>query len=242
MNQPLSRRIAHFVLVALATFLAMAPARAVIYVGSWDPTYGGSFPGLGWRGTATFDIPGNCGATASFSGLLNNSVDCGGSAVVRNAQVDFYDTANPSITVGSASWASPGPNIAIPGVVVGDLQFFNGDLVQLTTNLFPFATPLPANSLYGPSDFALQFVINENVNPNPGGSTLFSGPLLYDGFCFPVGSGVICQTVGRNDAFDFPPDFVITRIPEPSALVLLAGALLAAGASVRRRSVATIKQ
>lgn len=237
MSQPQSRRVARVLLVALMTFLATAPARADFYVGSWDPTYGGSFAGLGWRGTATFDVPGNCGATASFSGVLNNSVDCGGSAVVRTAQVDFYDTASPSATVGSASWASPGPNIAIPGVVIGDLQFLNGNLVQLTTNLFPFATPTPANPLYTPFEFALQFVIDENVDPSaPTGVTLFSGPLLYNGLCFPVGSGVICQTAGRNDAFDFPPDFVITRVSEPSALVLVAGALLAAGASARRRS------
>jgi len=225
-------------LLAALTLGLVAPAAwADVYVGNFDPAYGAPFTGLGWHGTATYDVPGNCGVLPAFTGFKNNAVDCGGTAVVRDALVEFYDTSNPLVTIGTVSWASAGPNIAIPGVVVNDLEFVAGDLVQLRTNLFPYDTPAPPNPLYfSPNvDFALQFFIAENIDPNaPGQVTLYSGPLLYYNACLPVGSGVICST-GRNNAFDNGVEFTITRVPEPASLALVAGALLA-GAGTRRRA------
>lgn len=228
-------------LSALATLLVVPVAQASVWYGSWDPAYGASFTGLGWRGTATFDVPGNCGAVPSFSGLKNNATDCvGGSfgaAVVTYANVEFYDTAlppgpPPPPAVNSISWGSPPPSfVQISGVTISDLLFENGRLVQLSTNAFPFKFPSPNDVINGNGsvEFALQFVIDL---PNPENSEdLYSGPILYDNYPF---CEVECP-IGAADVFSPGSRPRFTVVPEPTGLALLAGSLLAAGLVARRR-------
>lgn len=81
-------------LTAAAT-LAL-PAQATLVQGDWDPAYGAPFASLGWRGTSTINVPTTC---LGLSGLvLNNGVSCA-LATVINADVEFYDVANPVPTV-----------------------------------------------------------------------------------------------------------------------------------------------
>ena len=43
---------------AAATLGGTGSAQAAIYTGNWDPAFGSFFPDLGWKATATFDVPG----------------------------------------------------------------------------------------------------------------------------------------------------------------------------------------
>jgi hypothetical protein len=82
-------------LAAAGMLGAVAPAHALLVSGSWDPAFGTSFDGLGWNGTAMFEISGPC-ATA---------LACQSSYLV-SATINFYDVGNPSNT------ADDGPNLA----------------------------------------------------------------------------------------------------------------------------------
>ena len=83
-------------LVAAGMFGVSMPAHALLVSGSWDPAYGASFAGLGWNGSANFEIGGPC-ATADL---------CKSSYLV-DATVYFYDIgANPLST------ADDGQNMA----------------------------------------------------------------------------------------------------------------------------------
>lgn len=87
-------------LITAGMFGASVPAHALLVSGKWDPAYGASFAGLGWNGSANFEIGGPC----------DNSdpklKTCAGSYLV-DATVYFYDIgANPLST------ADDGPNMA----------------------------------------------------------------------------------------------------------------------------------
>ena len=68
-------------LALVGGFGAASPAHALLVSGSWDPAFGASFGGLGWNGTATFDIQGPC----------VDVTDCAASFLV-GATINFYDT------------------------------------------------------------------------------------------------------------------------------------------------------
>lgn len=230
-----------FAIAAAFAASAISTAQATVYVGAWDPTFGAPFINnlpysnaiLGWRGKATIDIPGNCGLTNETI-TLNNAANCGGVAVVRDALVEFYDNTgnppNPTI-VGSIFWTSPGPNLPIAGVTIGDMDFVNGELDQFETNIFPLdLAPAPNDPLYGNGayTFALRFVMGFD----PGDDSSYYGPLLY-------WYGDDCEgSCGFSDVINFEPNFTITVVPEPAGLSLLAAALFAAAGfgRVRRRT------
>src|SRR3954469_16382140 len=66
--------------VAAATLaFAAGSAQAAVYSGRWDPSFGGIFPDLGWKGSATFILPDSCvGLTGSFA---NAAAGCGGNGM-----------------------------------------------------------------------------------------------------------------------------------------------------------------
>src|SRR5690349_430030 len=69
---------------------AVSTADAAVYRGSWDPMFGGIFPDLGWKATATFDVPNPCLGLGDGAHLGST---CPGFAVL-SAELDFYNATN----------------------------------------------------------------------------------------------------------------------------------------------------
>ena len=206
-----ARNVLALLLAAMALLLA-APARAAVYSGIWDPTYGDPYTNLGWRGTATFFVPDACKPGGTVD--VNNSASCGGLAAVNAATEEFYDTTDePQATLATLTFT---PST----LAIDTLRFVNGALTELVTSLSDFVLT-PALTNFGvPTDtfWALQFTLD--------------GPQLGHGTC--AVTAPICSVAGFNDATQFPVDFRITEIPEP-ATPWLVGAAIAALAALRRR-------
>src|SRR2546430_4705808 len=76
------------VVLAAATGLLLfaGSAQAIIFVGNWDPSFGGSFPNLGFRGQSTFDVSTGCLTSPGFHAE-------GGSCTITllSASLDLYN-------------------------------------------------------------------------------------------------------------------------------------------------------
>ena len=79
-----------------AAAISGGAAQAAIYTGNWDPAYGASFEGLGWKGTASFFIPDACLASSGW--IANTDACAGGGMQVLGANVSFYNIADPMAT------------------------------------------------------------------------------------------------------------------------------------------------
>ncbi len=228
------KRSARAALLAAATLGAGGPAAAAIYTGVWDPTFGADFPGLGWKGSATFFVPDGCLRSGSVT--IDNTPDCGGAARLLNAQVVFYDVGAPTVDIGQVDWLEPD----LAGTSILQLQFIGGALSYLGTERFPFFAAAAGHPLFGPSGanlFAPQFVIDQPLAPGVD----YSGVRLYwrNDACDIAGTGSPNCLGGANDGLRYPATLRVFRVDEPipvpapsPALLLLAA--LAALALTRR--------
>lgn len=84
-------------LLALALVVgvtAVTPARAISYIGKWDPAFGSDFPDLGWRGEVSFFIPDAC---LALTGFVSNANACSGFDMkFLSAEVEFYKVSDPT--------------------------------------------------------------------------------------------------------------------------------------------------
>ena len=221
-----------FAAVFLGLAAVLAPVRqagAAIYIGTFDPSFGGSLGALGFRGQATFFIPDACVGLTGF--LVGNSHPCSGGAMsMTAATVELYrfipSPPTPQPTLATATFAPPAESLidalfgsggALLGVntlMVGPQVVNVNDGVEIYAgNLWlEFHQPDPFSDSDDVSVFA--------VSPLAAGAYLFAcDPLVTTG-CFQIRSNVALV------------DF--TRVAEPATagLVLLA---IAGIVVVRRR-------
>ena len=95
-------------LLGLAAVLApVHQAGAAIFIGTFDPSFGGNLADLGFRGQATFDIPDACLGQTGF--LVSNSGPCSnGGMFMTAATVELYRFSNLlAPTLDTATFAPP---------------------------------------------------------------------------------------------------------------------------------------
>lgn len=226
----LSRVLRNFVAATALGLAGVGAANAAIFVGSWDPLYGKPFDTgseiLGWRGTATFEIPDACIAVGTV-----NSTACAGMQLVE-AEVEFYDFIN-------------GPVVETFTYGATDLDWFSatfgagGVLTSLTSDFFSSRQPTTDFSFIDLYSFALQFV--------DGGARMYHtkdydigwidiGP-FSPSFCKALHlPSLICGYSGTYSDGTTAPVVHVTysRVPEPATLALLLTAGLVALAALRR--------
>lgn len=200
--------------IALAAGLAaIAPAQAALIVGVWDPVYGPPFPNLGWSGNITLFAPNSCVSLAA--GTYNNDgLSCALITVV-SAQVDFWNTANPAVTLETLNFGS---DVSIGSFAVdgaGTVTAFGSDII---------GTELSGLALAGNDYFGLGFDIVANKT---------QANLYYTSAAgLPVGPPPL---YGFDGVSGTPGAVGLTQIPEPGSIALVGAALLAAAVARRRR-------
>lgn len=230
-------RIARFVraaaVAAFCTAGAVTPASAIVITGAWDPVYGAPFDTapdvLGWRGSATFEIPDVCIATGIVS-----STTCAGMKL-DTAQVVFYDVLGGGTTIetfnyGANDLSSFAVNFGADGSILGLTSAF-------FSPVFPTSTFADIN-YYG---FLLQFVSGGVQMYHSVDLVVYNQDyIIPPKYCFSFVPGFICGYSGTySDPANAPPPGPVALtfrvVPEPGALALVAAALVSGWAFTRRR-------
>lgn len=204
---------------AAATLGFTGPAQAALYTGNWDPAYGAPFPGLGWKASALFDVPGTCLALGTGNDILISGA-CAGFDIL-SARVDFYNTSAPGAILESFNLN--------PNVVVDSIDLAGGQLTGIDTGFF--ASFVPTLALAGSGAYSFSLVLFDSdlaqlVYANPvGTSPTCANPLT------PV-RGAVCGVSANAAEGVFAP---VGAIPEPETYALMLAGLGAIGFAARRR-------
>ncbi len=210
-------RVRKTVLGAAIAVAFAGSAQAAVYTGMWDPAYGAPFNSLGWRGTASFFIPDAC---LSGSGWIENVSACsGGGMRVIDAQVNFYNLANPGLTVETLTFD--------PGVTVYKMFVGEGTLAAVSTDFLGPAHATSSIAGGGANYFDLKFLeaLTGNVN-------LYHTLGSTDPICAFTGTPAGCGVSSTSPTITLR---LVPSIPEPQTYALMLAGLGVVGFLARRR-------
>ena len=224
-------------LAACAVAMPFGKADAAVYVGTFDPSFGGNLADLGFRGQATFFVPDNCLGTSGF--VSNTDLCAGGNMSMTAATVDLYrfdpnPLAPPSPTLASATFAPPAASL------FDVLLSYNSDTLQ--TSLLGVNTDVigprgvsvvdGAGSIYI-GDIWLQFFQPQQIfnfaSDFQAAVAPGSPPGAYLLACDPE------VRPGCSQIQSLPAQVTFVQIPEPATWGLVLAAL-AGSVFVRRRA------
>lgn len=229
------KAIVFSLLVVCALAVPFGKADAAVFVGTFDPSFGGNLDQLGFRGQATFFVPDACLGTSSF--VSNTDTCSGGNMSMTAATVELYRfdpnlLAPPPPRLTSATFAPPAASLLD---VLLSYNSLNGQtsLVGVNTGMFGprNVNVFDTTTIYS-GDIWLQFfeprfVIGGGTNGlarvsqgSPAGAYLFA--------CDPRASG--CSQIQS-----LPAQVTFVQIPEPATWGLVLAAL-AGSVFVRRRA------
>jgi hypothetical protein len=202
----------------LGTFAGVGSAQAAVYSGNWDPAYGGIFPNLGWKASATFDVPASCLASGDGSHLATGP--CAGFSVL-SAQLSFYNIGAPATILETFNLSTI--------VNVNGLDIAGGQLVGIDTGFFGAVTPSGGSaSIAGSGAYAFSLI-------------LYNGTFAQLVYAKPTTTSPLCAAlpVSNTDcgySANASVGTITPAIPEPETYALMLAGLGALGWAARRRS------
>lgn len=218
---------------ALVLSLAVpGPAQAAFYAGAWDPAFGPAFPGLGWRGEATFFVPDAC---LSIGGTITAGDACttgpGGGLKILSAEMEFYNLAAPATTLETLFFSTP-------STLVASVTLSGGELTSVF-GLFPYLVPTTLTLAGAPdTSFGLGFLGTVAIScyyekEKEDDRSRRPASIRIPGF--PPGSAGCSDLEASDGSGPFLKFTRVSAVPEPSVLLLLAGAVLGLAGAARRR-------
>ena len=215
-----------------AGLLAATTSNAAVFRGVWDPSFGGIYPDLGWRGSAEFLVPDACLAVEG-GGWFGDGA-CGDMSMLA-ASVELFDAsigpAAPTIDTVDFTPTATETDPVLGVFIAFDSQTGQNEVTGVDTTIFGprfgNAAPIYSGNLW------LQFVSGHM--PVLGLAAALVDPasnaFLYA--CNPVaGEASFCESPEQTST---AANVTFQRIPEPATLALLAAGLVLA-ALVRRRA------
>lgn len=209
------------VAAAIALFGALSgvgSAQAAVYTGSWDPAYGGPFGSLGWKASASFDVPGSC--LSQGNGSYEATGLCGGFSVL-SAQLFFYDIAAPATILESFDLNT--------NVFANGLDIAGNQLVGINTGFFGAVVPTgDSKPIAGGGAYSFSLILYNSTFAQ----LVYTKPTTASPLCTPfLGSSSECGYSANAAVGTITP-----AVPEPQTYALMLAGLGAIGWFARRRS------